>query len=1160
MARGLASVFFKRRFWPLFVSQFLGAGNDNLFKNAIAILVIYRLAGASPLAPAVLVNLAAGLFILPFFLFSATAGQLADRFEKSGLIRAVKFAEIVIAGLGAWALLAQSIPGMLAVLFLLGVQAAFFGPLKYAILPEQLEADELVDGNALVEGGTFLAILLGTIAGGLLILLPQGIAAVSALLVGLAALGFAASLLLPRARPGNPAVAIQPNFLKDTAQVLGLIRTRRDILLSVLGISWFWLVGATYLAQFPAFAKDVLHGDEHLVTLMLTLFSVGIGLGSMLCTRLLKGEISARHVPAAALLMGLFALDLWFTGQGLASSHADVLILPLAELLQQFAVWRVLADLLLLAVAGGVYIVPLYTLLQARSEPGKRARVIAANNIVNAAFMVVSALAGAGLLALGCTVPQVFLAVAVATLLVAVLICGLLPDTLLKTVFAWTLRLLYRVEVRGLEHLAAAGPKAVIVVNHVSFLDAALMAVFLPGKPTFAVHSLIARLWWVRPFLSLVDAYLMDPANPVALKGMIHAVQGGRTCVIFPEGRITTTGSLMKIYAGPGLIADKADAAIVPVRIDGAQYTPFSRLGGKVRRRLFPRIRITMLPPQRFTLPPEIKGRARRQLLGLKLYDAMSHMMFETSRHRRTLFAALLDAARTFGAGAPTFEDINRRPLSYGRLIAGALVLGRRFARDTRPGEALGLLLPSTNAAVVSFFAAQAFGRVPAMLNFSTGPRNVLAACETAVIHTVITSRRFIEQARLEALAAALETTVRLVYLEDLRGQMTLGDRLYGLLARPFAARITRRIARTPDDPAVILFTSGTEGAPKAVVLSHENILTNCRQLSARVAFSATDLVFNALPIFHSFGLTGGVLLPVFAGLKTFLYPSPLHYRIVPELIYDTGATIMFGTDTFLAGYGRVASPYDFHSVRLVFAGAEKLREQTRHTWMDRFGLRILEGYGTTETSPALAVNTPMHCKPGTVGRLLPGIEHRLEPVPGINVAGDGGRLWVKGASVMLGYFRAEQPGVLQPPAGGWYDTGDIVAIDELGYVRILDRAKRFAKIAGEMISLGRVESEIAALWPRHHHAVIARPDESRGEQLVLFTDNAQAARPAILAHFRSQGLAELMLPRVVHILDRLPTLATGKADYVALKALLETMGEDASGSQARDASGGQGA
>jgi acyl-[acyl-carrier-protein]-phospholipid O-acyltransferase/long-chain-fatty-acid--[acyl-carrier-protein] ligase len=333
----------------------------------------------------------------------------------------------------------------------------------------------------------------------------------------------------------------------------------------------------------------------------------------------------------------------------------------------------------------------------------------------------------------------------------------------------------------------------------------------------------------------------------------------------------------------------------------------------------------------------------------------------------------------------------------------------------------------------------------------------------------------------------------------------------------------------------VVLFTSGSEGTPKGVVLSHRNLLANRVQLSARIDFSPRDRVFNVLPVFHSFGLTGGLLLPLLSGIQTFLYPSPLHYRIVPELVYDRNATILFGTDTFLAGYARAAHPYDFYSLRYVFAGAERLRAETRRTWSEKFGLRIFEGYGATETAPVLACNTPMHFKAGTVGRLLPGIRHRLEPVPGV---AEGGRLQVQGVNIMLGYLRAERPGELEPPTDGWYDTGDIVSFDEDGYITIQGRAKRFAKVAGEMVSLTAVEEQVAALWPEHHHAVVAVEDPRKGEQLVLVTENPTAERGALQAHIQAGGGSELMIPRQVVPVERLPLLGTGKTDYVAVQAL----------------------
>jgi acyl-[acyl-carrier-protein]-phospholipid O-acyltransferase/long-chain-fatty-acid--[acyl-carrier-protein] ligase len=698
-----------------------------------------------------------------------------------------------------------------------------------------------------------------------------------------------------------------------------------------------------------------------------------------------------------------------------------------------------------------------------------------------------------------------------------------------KIVLAALLRLLYRVKVRGLENSAAAGDRVVIVANHVSFLDGLLLAVFLPGRPTFAIDTQIARRWWVRPALRLFDAVTIDPTSPLATKVLIRAVQSGRQCVIFPEGRITVTGALMKIYEGPGMIADKAEAPILPVRIDGAQYTAFSRLRGKVRLRWFPPITITVLPPRRITARPALKGRQRRQDIGLKLHDLMTELVFQTCDWNVTLFSALLDARNVHGGRSVIVEDVGYRPLTYHRLVAGSLVLGRRLARLTGHGEYVGVLLPNSAAAAVTFFALQAFGRVPALLNFSTGSAGMLAACQAARLKVVLTSRRFITAARLDAVLADLERQAKIIRLEDIHSAIGVGDKLIGVLRSRLPALAGRSSAAKPGDPAVVLFTSGSEGTPKGVVLSHANIMANRYQLGAVVDFNSTDRVFNALPIFHSFGLTGGLLLPLLTGVRTFLYPSPLHYRIVPLLAYGTDATILFGTDTFLSGYARAAHPYDFYSVRYVFAGAERVREETREAWFRKFGLRILEGYGATETSPVIAVNTAMHFKAGSVGRFVPGIDHKLEPVPGV---AEGGRLLLSGPNVMMGYLRVERPGQIEPPQDGVYDTGDIVSIDEMGFITILGRVKRFAKIAGEMVSLTAIERLAGELWPNDHHAVIAIPDEKKGEQLVLVTDRRDAARGLLLDHAHRAGAPELFVPRRILSVAEVPVLGTGKIDY----------------------------
>lgn len=710
---------------------------------------------------------------------------------------------------------------------------------------------------------------------------------------------------------------------------------------------------------------------------------------------------------------------------------------------------------------------------------------------------------------------------------------------LLQLLLHAILRLLYRYEVRGEENarLVRPGERVLVVVNHVSFLDGAFLLAAMPRVPVFAVDTQIANRWWLKPFWQIAHLYPLDPTNPLAVRELAHLVEAGRPCVIFPEGRISVTGALMKVYAGPAYLADRTGATIVPVRLEGPELTPFARLRPEqVKRHWFPKVVITVCPPRKLAVDPSLRGKRRRAEAKLQLYDIMSETVFRTTNWGETLFEALLRARGRHGWGFPVLEDASSTKLSYARLVAAALVLGRRVAAETRPGERVGVFLPNVNGAAVVFMALQAFGRVPAMLNFSAGAANLAAAVETAEVRLVLASAEFVRRGKLEEAVAAIGSRARILWLEEFRQSIGRLDRLRGLLDGLRARRLHRAFGIRRHDPAVVLFTSGSEGKPKGVVLSHGNILANCAQACARVDFSQEDKVFNILPVFHSFGLTAGMLLPMLGGVAVFMYPSPLHYRIIPELIYGSDATIVFGTNSFFKGYGRTADPYDLRSLRYAFAGAEPVQPETERLWFDRFGLRILTGYGATETAPVLALNTPMHFKAGSVGRFFPGIEWRLEPVAGLE---RGGRLWVKGPNVMLGYLRHGKPGVLEPPPDGWYDTGDIVEIDEQGFVTILGRAKRFAKVGGEMVSLAAVEEFIQARWPEAHHAVVALPDPRKGERLVLVTTQEGLERADLARAAREAGVSELMVPADVVRIPDLPLLGTGKTDYPKVQELV---------------------
>lgn len=508
---------------------------------------------------------------------------------------------------------------------------------------------------------------------------------------------------------------------------------------------------------------------------------------------------------------------------------------------------------------------------------------------------------------------------------------------------------------------------------------------------------------------------------------------------------------------------------------------------------------------------------------------------FDAAGARITLFRALLQAVSRHGKARIALEDPERKPLSYGNLVLGALVLGRKLAALTQPKAHVGVLLPNVQAMAVTLFGLTAFGRVPALLNFTAGVKNLRAAGELAELKTIVTSRRFIDQARLDDELKALGEGRRIVYLEDVRKQITSLDKALGVLASLVPRLAYRPHEAMPDDPAVILFTSGTEGKPKGVVLSHANLVSNARQVFAHAAgvISARDIFMNPLPAFHSFGLTAGMLVPLLNGMKCVLYPSPLHYKQVPKLIAETGATFLLATDTFLQGYARAADPDDLKSVRYVVAGAERVKPETRRMW-EPYGTTILEGYGCTECAPVLACNTPLASREGSVGRLLPGIEARLEPVEGIT---EGGKLCVRGPNVMAGYLSVERPGVIVAPEGGWHDTGDIVTLDD-GFVVIKGRAKRFAKLGGEMVSLAAVESMISGLWPDQNHVVVALPDARKGEQLVLVTEKPNAERSVLQETAKAQGFPELWVPRAILVTNSIPVLGNGKIDYGATREL----------------------
>jgi acyl-[acyl-carrier-protein]-phospholipid O-acyltransferase/long-chain-fatty-acid--[acyl-carrier-protein] ligase len=707
----------------------------------------------------------------------------------------------------------------------------------------------------------------------------------------------------------------------------------------------------------------------------------------------------------------------------------------------------------------------------------------------------------------------------------------------IHAVFRFLLRLLWRVKVEGgLTQLRR--PRPLIVANHDSALDSVVLALFLPVEVLVAVSPEDLTHPLVRWLLAGLPHVVVEPARPLEIKRLARAVQRGGAVAIFPEGRVTTTGGLMKVYGAAGVIAARCDADVIPVLIEGTLASRFAHVGGNFPRRWLPRVTLKVQAAVKMPQLPALRGRVRR----LRLADEMLQIMQEmkvSARPRRTLFEAFLSAVELHGRGTSIIEDARRAPETYGDLLKASLAFGRLTSRLGAEGAVIGVLMPNVSTTVSLLLGMSAMGRVPAIINYTAGAEAIRAACVAAGVARVITSRRFVELARLERAVRALKD-FELVYVEDLRAQLTAADKLWlagFALWRPRAA--TRR--RDPDDSAVVLFTSGSEGRAKGVALSHDAMLANMMQMRAVIDFGPNDKYFNALPLYHIYGLIACTLMPLMTGTRLFLYTSPLHYRVIPEIAYTRDCTYVFGTSTFLGHYGRQAHPYDFYRVRVVVSGGEKLDAEVAQLWLEKFGLRIMEGYGATECGPAMTLNTPLRYRKRTVGRFLPGLEYRLLPIPGID---HGAALHVRSPNLMRGYYFFEEPGMLRPPESelgpGWYNTGDVVEVDEEGFVTIVGRVKRFAKIAGEMVSLELVERVASHASPQHQHAATIEHVAAGGESTVLFTTDLTLDRITLQKAARELGGQELTVAkRIVHMAE-MPVLGSGKTDYVRLKALAQ--------------------
>lgn len=1141
-------LFKDRRFLPIFLVQLFGCLNDSILKNALIILITYKISHELSSSIYFLIMLANVIFILPFVVFASIAGQVADKYERSSIVKIIKFAELAIVLIAAYGFYHNNLLILFLSIGLMGTHSSFFGPIKYSVLPDHMKKYELLGANGFIEAGTFLSILFGTILGNLY---NFNAALIVALSIIIAIFGLVASFYMPKSNNSNSNIQINFNIIEETKSMIKYASSKNYIYLAILGISWFWFIGAAIMAQIPSLARNILGSDENVANLFLAVFSIGVGTGSALCNKILSNKVSTRYVFITSLGISIFGIDLYLASNIASVNYEPETLRTVWQFLSKGSCWRILLDLFLLAAIGGLYVVPLFAVMQYFTAGPYRSRVIATNNLINAFFMAGSTILLSALYFIGLSIPLIILTISLLNLVITAYIYHLIPNSrimsfeLWRRLFKLVFNFFYNIEVKGLENYNKASNKTVVVANHLSYLDPALIAAYLPGDIKFAINSAISKEWWVRPFLKVVKTYPLDKNNPMAIKSLIDEVKQNKKIAIFPEGRTTTTGSLMKIYEGPGMIADKAEATLLPIRVNGTQFTIFSKiqkLMGVKRFSFRRKISISILPPVKFTPKPELCSKERRKFIAHALYDVMSEMIFESSDYKKTIIHSLIESSKIYGNKLTILDDIENNSAKYPTILLKTFIVANLAKKYAKNHNNIGLMLPNMSGSLIAFLGLQAAGYTPAMINFTSGAKNIIASCRNANVQTIFTSKKFIEKASLVNLVESLESSgINVFFMDDMKKDLTLFIKLKCLVASFFPETYYNTIClnQDPESTAVILFTSGSEGLPKAVALSHNNIQANRCQILARIDFTPYDCAFNALPMFHAFGLTSALVMCL-SGVRTFFYPSPLHYRIIPEVIYDIGATIMFSTDTFLSGYSNYAHPYDFYSLRYVIAGAEKVRQKTRETWFQKFGIRIFEGYGVTEASPVLAFNTPMYNKYGSVGRLLPNIEYFLQTVDGIK---EGGRLCIKGPNIMQGYMLENNPGVIAGTSVdnlgvGWYDTGDIVSIDESGFITIIGREKRFAKIGGEMISLSIVEELLSKTDDQHNHAVIYLSDEKKGEKLIAFTNNNSLSLKDISLTAKEMELSKLYIPKTIVYIKEIPLLASGKVDYKLLPSL----------------------
>jgi acyl-[acyl-carrier-protein]-phospholipid O-acyltransferase/long-chain-fatty-acid--[acyl-carrier-protein] ligase len=1104
---------------PFLWTQFLGAFNDNVLKIIVTLLAMGALGRARG------VWVAGGVFILPFLLFSGYAGHFADKLSKRKVLVAVKAAEVGIMAVACMGLASGQIGVLLAALFLMGAHSTFFSPAKYGIVPELVPDEELSRANGLLEMSTFAAIVLGSSVGGELFgRWPDRPWYLGGLLVLIAAAGWLASLGVPRVPAAKPRAVFAASPWAEIERGLARVWPSETLRMTMVGVSYFWLLGALLQMALLPFGADVLHVGEASAARLYTPLAVGIALGSLAAGRLSGLKIELGLVPIGAFGMGVFSLVF------AASS----------------TYWGAAIALAVLGFSGGLFAVPLNALLQQRPGPDEKGRVLSANNFFNTiGILLAVVILAAGGDYLGLSIRQILVLMGVLTLASNIYILAKLPDFFVRFVLWLLTHTIYRITIAGSPHIPQRGP-ALLIANHVSMIDGALIGACIQRFVRFVVYQPYYRLPGIHLLMRRMHAIPIAAGKTEVMRAIERArtdlAQGHVVC-IFVEGAVSRTGNLLPFKHGFERMVTGLNVPVIPVFLDRVWGSIFSfkreRFFWKLPERLPYPVTVAFGPP----LPSTVTAQEAR--------IALMELGGEAMRHRRArtdlLHTAFMRVARRRWRRLAIADSLGQT-LTYGRTLVGALVLGRALARRTAGEETIGLLLPTSVGGALANIAVLMAGRVPVNLNFTVGREALEAAVEQAEIRTIVTSKRFLDR-------VSIEQTPNMVLLEDLLREATPGRKAIAFLqARCLPVRLLSFLNggrhRTCESLATIIFSSGSTGIPKGVMLTHANILTNGDALAQIFPMGRDDCFIGVLPFFHSFGFTGTLWFPLLQGCRVAYHFNPMDAKTVGELAGKYQGAMLISTPTFCNAYVRRCTKEQFAHLRYAIVGAEKLREPLARAFEERFGVPLLEGYGCTEMSPVVAVNRPdaAHPREPQVGRKFGSVGH---PVPGVaakvvdQTTGEGplfdrdGLLLVKGPNLMAGYLKQPER-TAEVIQDGWYITSDIARMDEDGFIFITDRVSRFSKIAGEMVPHIRIEEAINAILGDSCSAVTAVPDAAKGERLVAFYTREDITPESLWEQLARTELPKLWLPRrenLLHI-ETIPTLGTGKIDLRKLREL----------------------